>query len=37
VAIERDDFEQWLAGSVEEARQLIRLTPPEAFNAGPAI
>jgi putative SOS response-associated peptidase YedK len=36
VAIERDDFEQWLAGSVEEARQLIRLTPAEVFDAVPA-
>lgn len=36
VAIERGDFEQWLAGTLEDAKALIKLTPPDAFDAEPA-
>lgn len=36
VAIESKDIDQWLIGTVEEARQLIRLTAPEVFEARPA-
>lgn len=35
VAIEQADVDQWLAGTVQEAQELLRLTPVEAFNAGP--
>lgn len=35
IPIERVDFEQWLAGTVEEAAELMRVTPPDAFDAGP--
>lgn len=35
VAIEPDDFDLWLAGPLEQARELIRLTPVERFLAGP--
>jgi putative SOS response-associated peptidase YedK len=35
VAIESADIEQWLRGSEAEARELIRLTPAEAFDARP--
>jgi hypothetical protein len=27
--------DQWLAGTMDEARQLMRLTPVEIFNAEP--
>lgn len=36
IAIEAGDFDQWLAGTTEEARALLRLSPVEAFAAGPA-
>ena len=36
VALELADVDRWLAGSNEEARGLIRLTPVDAFVAGPA-
>ena len=35
IAIERDDVDQWLAGTMDEARQLIRLTPIDVFDASP--
>ena len=35
VAIEPVDFEQWLAGTIEQARELIRLPPVQGFDAGP--
>lgn len=35
IPIERGDVDQWLAGTVEEAQQLLRLAPVEAFAAGP--
>jgi putative SOS response-associated peptidase YedK len=37
VAIEPADYEQWLQGSADEAMALLRLTPVETFDAGPAI
>ena len=37
VAIEQGDVDAWLAGTVEEATQLVRLTPAEAFEAGPIL
>lgn len=36
IPIEREDVEQWLAGSTEDARALIRLPSAETFDAGPA-
>ena len=36
VLLEPQDFGQWLAGTIEEARALIKLTPVELFEAGPA-
>lgn len=36
IPIEAHDVDQWLAGTVEEASQLLRLAPMEVFNAGPA-
>jgi putative SOS response-associated peptidase YedK len=35
IPIEKGDVDQWLAGTVEEAKQLLRLTPAEVFDAGP--
>jgi putative SOS response-associated peptidase YedK len=35
VAIELDDVDQWLYSPIEEASKLIRLSPVEAFAAGP--
>ncbi|WP_353506438.1 SOS response-associated peptidase family protein [Variovorax sp. J31P207] len=37
IAIERGDVDQWLAGTMDEARQLMRLTPVEVFDAGPIM
>ena len=36
VAIELTDVDQWLHGSHEEAAQIVRLTPAEMMEAGPA-
>ena len=35
VLLEPQHFDQWLAGTMQEARALMKLTPVEAFNAGP--
>jgi hypothetical protein len=35
IPIEFGDVDLWLAGTVEEARALLRLAPVEAFDAGP--
>lgn len=35
IPIERGDVDQWLAGTVDEAKALLRLAPVEAFDAGP--
>ncbi|MDP9991947.1 SOS response-associated peptidase [Variovorax boronicumulans] len=35
IPLELQDFDTWLAGTVEEAKQLMRLAPVELFNAGP--
>jgi putative SOS response-associated peptidase YedK len=35
IAIEKGDVDQWLAGTMDEARQLTRLTPVEVFAAWP--
>lgn len=35
VPIERVDIEQWLAGTVEEAAELMRVSQPDVFEAGP--
>jgi len=37
VPIERGDVDQWLEGTVEEASQLLRLSPVEVFAAGPMV
>jgi putative SOS response-associated peptidase YedK len=36
VSIEREHWDAWLYGSVDEARDLIRVPPLELFEAGPA-
>jgi len=36
IAVELDDVDRWLSAPVAEAAQLIRLTPPEDFDAAPA-
>ena len=36
VAIEFDDVDAWLFGTPEQAASLVRLTPAQAFAAGPA-
>ena len=35
IPIEAGDVDQWLAGTVAEAQQLLRLAPVEAVAAGP--
>ncbi len=35
IAIEQADIDQWLAGTVQEAQKLLRLSPIEVFDAGP--
>ncbi|MBK6863951.1 MAG: SOS response-associated peptidase family protein [Ideonella sp.] len=35
VAIEFDDVDAWLFGTPEQAASLVRLTPAQAFDAGP--
>lgn len=37
IPIEQADADQWLAGTVEEAQQLLRLAPVEVFDAGPSV
>lgn len=37
IAIEPSDVDPWLTGTVQQAQQLLRLTPVEAFDAGPSI
>ncbi|MGJ7512591.1 SOS response-associated peptidase family protein [Variovorax sp. GT1P44] len=37
IPIERGDVDQWLCGTIDEAKQLLRLTPVEVFDAGPII
>ena len=36
IAIKQGDVDQWLAGTVQEAQELLRLPPVEVFNAGPS-
>lgn len=36
ISIEQGDVDQWLAGTVDEASELLRLAPVEVFDAGPA-
>ncbi|WP_321575571.1 hypothetical protein [Delftia tsuruhatensis] len=36
IPIELGDVDQWLAGTVKEASELLRLAPVEVFDAGPA-
>jgi hypothetical protein len=36
VAIELEDVDQWLYAPIEEAVELVRLTPEEMMDAGPA-
>ena len=35
ISIESGDIEQWLHGSLGEAKSLLRLAPVERFDAGP--
>lgn len=35
IAIEMADVDQWLAGTVQEAQELLRLSPVDLFDAGP--
>jgi putative SOS response-associated peptidase YedK len=36
IPVDPEDYDQWLAGTVEEARALLRLAGVESFAAGPA-
>lgn len=36
IAIEPSDVDPWLTGTVQQAQQLLRLTPVEVFDAGPS-
>ena len=36
IAIELADVDRWLAGGLDDAKALLKLTPIEAFDAGPA-
>ncbi|EJE50191.1 hypothetical protein PMI14_05276 [Acidovorax sp. CF316] len=36
ISIEAGDVDAWLAGTMEQAQALLRLTPVEVFAAGPA-
>lgn len=35
IPIEAGDFDQWLEGTVDQARELMKLAPVEVFDAGP--
>jgi putative SOS response-associated peptidase YedK len=35
IPIEQADVDQWLAGTVQEAQELLRLAPVDVFDAGP--
>lgn len=37
IPIEGSDVDQWLTGTVEEAKTLLRLSPVEVFVAGPIV
>lgn len=37
IPVERSDVDQWLAGTMEDAYQLLRLAPVELFDAGPDL
>lgn len=37
IPIEAGDVVQWLAGTIEEAKQLLRLPPVEVFVSGPIV
>ncbi len=37
IPIEPADVDQWLAGTVQEAQDLLRLAPVDVFNAGPSV
>jgi putative SOS response-associated peptidase YedK len=37
VPIEPEDVDQWLAGTMARAAELVRLAPVETFMAGPAV
>lgn len=36
IPIERQDVDQWLAGTINEAQELLKLASAEFFSAGPA-
>ena len=36
IPIELGDVDQWLEGSIKDARALLKLAPVEVFAAGPA-
>lgn len=37
IPIEQGDVDQWLTGSMRDAKALLRLAPFEVFNAGPSV
>ncbi|MGE0426699.1 MAG: SOS response-associated peptidase [Hydrogenophaga sp.] len=37
IPIEQGDVDQWLAGTVQEAQDLLRLAPVDVFDAGPSV
>lgn len=36
IPLEAGDFDQWLEGTADQARALMKLTPVEVFDAGPS-
>lgn len=36
ISIEQADVDQWLTGTVQEAQELLRLSPVDVFDAGPS-
>jgi hypothetical protein len=36
IPLDTSDFDQWLEGTAEQARGLMRLAPAEGFDAGPS-
>ena len=36
IPLEAGDFDQWLEGAVDQARELMKLAPVEVFDGGPS-
>ena len=37
IPLDPADYDQWLAGTLEDAKALLRLAPLEMFDAGPVL